>query len=78
MTLVIVAVRVIKIIRGIAMARVVWIGLPIGDRLVRLGTWRSGGSAVAVKEVTSAEDTNRELPASGVGAVAITGEGGKE
>jgi len=76
--LVAVAVRVIKIISGITITRVVWIRLPIGDRLVRLGSWRSGGSAVTVQEVTSAEDTNRELPASGVGAGGITGEGSKE
>jgi hypothetical protein len=77
-TLVVMAVRVIQIIRGIAITRVIWIRLPIGGRFVRLGSWRSGGSAMTVEEVTSAEDTNRELPASGVGAGGITGEGSKE
>jgi hypothetical protein len=77
-TIVVVAVRVIKIIRGITIAWVVWIRLPVGGRLVRLGSWRSGGSAVTVQEVASAEDTNRELPASGVDAGGITGEGSKE
>jgi hypothetical protein len=77
-TLVVVAVRVIKIIRGVTITWVVWIRLPIGDRLARLGSWRSGGSAMTMEEVTSAEDTNRELPASGVGAGGITGEGSKE
>ena len=78
MTVVVVAVRVIKIIRGVTNTWVVWIRLPIRDRLARLGSWRSGGSAMTVEEVTSAEDTNRELPASGVGAGGNTGEGSKE
>jgi hypothetical protein len=74
--LVAVAVRVIKIISGITITRVVWIRLPIGDRLVRLGSWRSGGSAVTVQEVTSAEDANRELPASGVSQHSVCGDRG--
>ena len=38
MALVAVAVRVIKIISGITITRVVWIRFPIGDRLMRLGS----------------------------------------
>ena len=71
-------VRVIRISRMIAIARAVRVRLPIGDRIVRLGPGRSGGSAATDQEVSSTEDTNRELLADHGRAGGITGEGGNE
>lgn len=76
MVLVVVVVEGIKIIRVIAITRVFGVWLPIGGGLRRLASWRSGGSAMAVKEVASTEDANRELPAGSVGAGGVAGEGG--
>ena len=78
MILEVVVVRVIRISRMIAIARAVRVRLPIGDRIVRLGSGRSGGSAVADQEVSSTEDTDREFLAGSVGPGGMTGEGGSE
>ena len=74
----VVVVRVIRISRMVAIARAVRVGLPIGDRIVRLGPGRSGGSAATDEEVPSTEDTDREFLAGGVSPGGITGDGGSE
>jgi hypothetical protein len=71
-------IEVIRISGVIAIARVVRIRLPIRDGFIRLESEWSGGSAVIGEEVTSTEDTNRELLVDHVSAGGITGEGGNE
>jgi hypothetical protein len=74
----VVVVRVIRISRMVAITRAVRVRLPIGDRIVRLGPGRSGGSAATDQEVPSTEDTDREFLAGGVSPGGITGDGGSE
>jgi hypothetical protein len=74
----VVVVRVIRISRMVAITRAVRVRLPIGDRIVRLGLGRSGGSAATDQEVPSTEDTDREFLAGGVSPGGITGDGGSE
>ena len=78
MILEVVVVRVIRISRKIAITRAVRVRLPIGDRIVRLGPGRSGGSAATDQEVPSTEDTDREFLAGSVSPGGITGDGGSE
>ena len=61
MVLEVVIVGVIRISGIITIARAVRVRLPIGDRIVRLGPERSGGSAAPNQEVPSTEDTDREF-----------------
>jgi hypothetical protein len=71
-------IEVIRISRVITNAGVVRIRLPIRNGFIRLASEWSGGSAAIAEEVSSTEDTNRELLADHGRTGGIPGEGGNE
>ena len=73
-----VIVKVIKIINGLTITRVVGVRLPGRGGFVMLAAWGSGGRVMTAEEVTSTEDAHRELLAGSVGAGGVAGEGSKE
>lgn len=76
--LVVVVVKVIRIVNGLTITRVVGVRLPGRCGFVMLAARRFGGRAVAAAEVASTEDADRELLAGSVGAGGVAGEGSKE
>jgi hypothetical protein len=71
-------IEVIRISGVITNAGAIRIRLPIRNGFIRLASEWSGGSAAIAEEVSSTEDTNRELLADHGRAGGITGEGGNE
>ena len=78
MGLVVIVVKVIRIIKGLTITRVIGIRLPVRCEFSRLAARGEGGRAMVAEEVASTEDADGELLASSVGAGGITGEGSKE
>jgi hypothetical protein len=71
-------IEVIRVIGGITITRVIRVGLPIRDGLVRLASWRFGRSDAVALEVAPTEDAHGELLAGGISAGGIAREGSKE
>jgi len=76
--LVVSVVKVIRIVKGLTITRVIGIRLPVRCEFSRLVARGDGGRAMVAEEVASTEDADRELLASSVGAGGITGEGSQE
>jgi hypothetical protein len=73
-----VIVKVIEIVNGLPITRVVGVRLPGRGGFVMLAAWGSGGGVMTAEEVTSTEDADRELLAGSVGAGGVAGEGSKK
>ena len=78
MDLLVNVIEVIRVIGGITITRVIRVGLPIRDGLVRLASWRFGRSDAVALEVAPTEDAHGELLAGGISAGGIAREGSKE
>jgi hypothetical protein len=76
--LLVVTVRVIRIIKGLTITRVIGIRLPVRCEFVGLAARGDGGRVMAAEEVASTENADRELLAGSVCAGCIAGEGSKE
>jgi len=59
-------IEVIRVIGVITITRVIRVGLPIRDGLVRLASWRFGRSDAVALEVAPTEDAHGELLAGGI------------
>jgi hypothetical protein len=75
---VVIVVKVIRIVKGLTIPRVIGIRLPVRCEFSRLVARGDGGRAMVAEEVASTEDADRELLARSVGAGGITGEGSQE
>ena len=78
MGLVVIVVKVIRIVKGLTITRVIGIRLPVRGEFSKLVARGDGGRAMVAEEVASTEDADRELLARSVGAGGITGEGSQE
>jgi hypothetical protein len=61
---VVIVVKVIRIVKGLTITRVIGIRLPVRCEFSRLAARGDGGRAMVAEEVASTEDADRELLAS--------------
>ena len=78
MGLVVIVVKVVRIVKGLTITRVIGIRLPVRCEFSRLAERGDGGRAMVAEEVASTEDAHRELLVGKGSSGSIGGEGSKE